>query len=95
MRKMISTTAALFMAIGSVSAFAQNAPTTAEEPMTSDMSVFYSDSDMKNMRTDAELRETLAQMKPEAREKLREDCDRAQQHRENSHYGLCDKIKAM
>lgn len=59
------------------------------------MSPFYSDENMTTMRADEELQQILAEMNPEARQTLRDDCANPAQYRNQYHYGLCDKINNM
>lgn len=78
-------------------AFAQTGPAPAVDPSSFEdpimMRPFFSDEPMRTLRPDEELRAAFNAMSPEAQERLIKDCDDPRQHREQYHYGLCEKIR--
>jgi hypothetical protein len=81
-------------------AFAQTGPAPGVDPTvtssfedTTLMRPFFSDEPMQTLRSDEEIRAAFNAMSPEAQERLIKDCEDPRQHREQYHYGLCQKIQ--
>ncbi|EHK53323.1 hypothetical protein [Allomesorhizobium alhagi] len=81
-------------------AFAQSGPAPAVDPTTTGsledptlMRPFFTDDTLTTMRSDEEIRAAFNDMSPTAQERLIQDCDNPAKHREQYHYGLCEKIR--
>ncbi len=59
------------------------------------MSPFYTDDTMSTTRSEAEVKEILSKMNPEARQTLKDDCMDPMQYRQQSHGGICDVLNTM
>ena len=93
MKKTMIVAAALAssMFAGSVMAMEINNSFTDKEMM----SPFYTDDTMATGKSEAEVKQILSEMNPQAREALKKDCDDPKQYRDQFHYGICDVLKTL
>ncbi len=59
------------------------------------MAPFYTDDTMTTTRSEAEVKEILSKINPEAVATLKDDCNNPMQYRRQSHGNICDVVNTM